>query len=105
MRSPDKQEQALALRRGGKKLREIGKALQISVGHAHSLCARAQEAEDQGPATWTAGLPAAVANVLRARHIKSHAELTKVIEDGSLLLMPRIGQRRFDIIVAWWKGQ
>jgi hypothetical protein len=99
----EKQERALSLRRSGKKLREIGSDLQLSVARTQALVARAarQETEEQ----WTDGLPPSVANVVRHRGFRSRMELSAAISNGSLQLMAGIGMRRVQIIAAWLAGK
>lgn len=97
-----RQMMALEMRRDGKKLREIGAALGISVRRVQQLLERAELIERQS--TWAEGLPSRYVAALLGLGIQTRDSLAGAIADGSLARMPGIGPKCYEVITQWLRG-
>jgi hypothetical protein len=98
----NKQVRALQMRREGKKLREIGVALDITPGSARRLIGRALRVERQ--LNWAEGLPSRYATMLLSRGINTLGRLQDAVSNGSLSRMPGIGPKSYETILEWLRG-
>lgn len=99
----ERQALALQLRRSGKKMYEIGAALNVSPDRARKLVERAKAIEREHE--WANGLPARVVRLLTARGIKSRSQLDAAVADGSLARMPGVGAKCYETITKWLQGK
>jgi hypothetical protein len=99
----ERQGRALQMRRDGKKLKEIGQALEVSAGRARAIVERALMIERQ--AEWAQGLPARYVRLLMSRGVKSMGGLREAIQSGNLQRMPGVGDKSFAAICGWMARQ
>lgn len=97
----ERQRIALEMRRAGKKLHEIGEALDISTTRARQLIERAQFIEDQS--AWAEGLPSRYVTALVARGLTSRAAVEAAVTEGTLSRLPGIGKDCYTTVIEWLK--
>lgn len=99
----ERQALALQLRRSGKKMYEIGAALNVSTDRARKLVERAKSIERAHE--WADGLPVRSARALAARGIESRSQLEAAVADGSLARMPGVGEKGYETILKWLQSR